>query len=61
MTKASLKKTKQTNKQTKTKKHLIGDGLQVQRFSPLTSKVEAWQYPGRHGTGRSESSTSSCN
>jgi hypothetical protein len=22
-------------------------------------KVEAWQYPGRHGTGRVESSTSS--
>ena len=35
--------------------HLIGTGLQVQRFSALSS----WQHPGRHGTGGAESSTSS--
>jgi hypothetical protein len=29
--------------------HLIGAGLQVQRFSPLSSWWEAWQHPGRHG------------
>jgi hypothetical protein len=31
--------------------HLIGAGLQVQRFSPLSSWQEAWQHPGRHSTG----------
>jgi hypothetical protein len=31
--------------------HLIGTGLQVQRFSPLSSWQEAWQSPGRHGAG----------
>jgi hypothetical protein len=29
--------------------HLIGAGLQVQRFIPLSSRWEAWQYPGRYG------------
>ena len=28
-------------------------------FSPLITKVEGWQYPGRHGTGGAESSKSS--
>ena len=46
MTKASLIK----------KQHLIGADLQVQS---IIIKVRAWQYPGRHGTGRAESSTSS--
>jgi hypothetical protein len=32
-------------------KHLIGTGLQVQRFSPLLIWWEAWQYTGRHGAG----------
>ena len=31
--------------------HLIGAGLQVQRFSPLLSKRKIWQCPGRHGAG----------
>ena len=30
-------------------KHLIGAGLQFQRFSPLSSWWEAWQRAGRHG------------
>lgn len=38
-------------------KHLIGAGLQVQRFSPLSSWWEACQLPGRHGAGGAESST----
>ena len=39
--------------------HLIGADLQVQRFSPLTSRWKAWQDTGRHGTaGRVESSIS---
>jgi len=39
--------------------YLIGAGLQVQRFSPLSSWQEAWQHPGRHGAGEgAESSTS---
>ena len=39
--------------------HLIGAGLQLQRFSPLSSWWEAWQHPGRHGAGEgAESSTS---
>jgi hypothetical protein len=41
------------------KQHLLGAGLQVQRFSPLSLRWGAWQYPGRHGTGRAESSMSS--
>ena len=32
-------------------KHLIGAGLQFQRFSPLSSWQEAWQHAGRHGAG----------
>jgi hypothetical protein len=36
---------------------LIGPGLQVLRLSLLSSRWEAWQHPGRHGTGRAESST----
>jgi hypothetical protein len=36
--------------------HLIGAGLLVQRFSPLLSRQEAWQHPGRHGAGRALSS-----
>ena len=38
--------------------HLIGTGLQVQRFSSLSSRWEEWQRPGRCGTGRAKSSTS---
>jgi hypothetical protein len=42
------------------KGHLVGAGLQVQRFSPLSSWWEAWQHPGRHDAGEgTESSTSS--
>lgn len=33
--------------------------LQFQQFSPLPSWWETWQYPGRHGTGRGKSTTSS--
>ena len=32
-------------------KHLIGSGLQFQRFSPLSSWWGAWQHTGKHGTG----------
>jgi hypothetical protein len=39
--------------------HLIGDGLDFQRFSSLSSWWEAWQHSGRHGVGEcAESSTS---
>ena len=39
--------------------HLIGAGLQFQRFSSSSSRQEAWQCLGRHGTGeRAKSSTS---
>jgi hypothetical protein len=38
--------------------HLIGTGLQILRLSPLSSKWETWQHPGRHGAGGAESSTS---
>jgi hypothetical protein len=38
--------------------HLTGAGFLVLRFSPLSSRQEAWQHPGRHGTGGAESSTS---
>ena len=31
--------------------HLIGAGLQAQRFSPLSSWQEAGQHPGRQGAG----------
>jgi hypothetical protein len=37
------------------RQHLNGAGLQVQRFSPLSSRQEQ----GRHGAGGAESSTSS--
>jgi hypothetical protein len=40
--------------------HLIGATLQVQRFSPLSSKLEAWHLPGRHGTGEGGESSMSC-
>ena len=32
-------------------KHLIGAGLQFQRFSPLSSWQATWQCAGRHGAG----------
>jgi hypothetical protein len=40
--------------------HLIGTALQVQRFSPLSSRWEhgSIQHPGKHGVGGAESSTS---
>ena len=41
-----------------TGKHLIGAGLQFQRFSPLSSWWETWQLPGRLGAGGAENSTS---
>ena len=44
------------------KGHLIGAGLQVQRFSPLSSKWEhdsVWASPGRHGTGKGAESSAS--
>jgi hypothetical protein len=41
------------------RKHVIGAGLWMQRFNPLSSWWEAWQHPDKHGTGeRAESSTS---
>ena len=41
------------------RKHLIGAGLQFQRFSPLPLWQGAWQHTGRHGAGEiAESSTS---
>jgi hypothetical protein len=40
-------------------KHLIGAGLQFQRFIPLSSWWNAWQHAVRHGNGQvAESSTS---
>ena len=40
--------------------HLIGAGLQVQGFSPLSSRWEHGSIQvGRHGAGGAESSTSS--
>jgi hypothetical protein len=39
--------------------HLIGAGLRVQRFNPLSSGQETQQCPGRHSAGGAESSTSS--
>ena len=41
------------------KGHLIGAGLQVLRFSPLSSQQEAQQCPGRPHTRGAESSTTS--
>jgi hypothetical protein len=57
MTKASLIKNKQTNKQKKTTFNwgwLTGSEVQS-----IIIKVGAWQYPGRHGAGGAESSMSS--
>jgi hypothetical protein len=31
------------------RKHVTGAGLQFQMFSPLSSWLETWQHPGRHG------------
>jgi hypothetical protein len=39
-------------------KHLTGASLQFQRFSPLSSRWEAWQHAGKHGSQRAEISTS---
>ena len=38
--------------------HLIGNDLQFQRISSLSSWLEAWQCAGRHGAGGAESATS---
>jgi hypothetical protein len=35
----------------KKKQHLIGAGLQFQRFSSLSSWQEAWHSAGKHGVG----------
>ena len=37
-------------------KHLVGAGLQFQRFRPLSSWWEAWQHAGRHGARGAEGS-----
>ena len=37
--------------------HLIGAGLPLQKFSPLSSWQEAWQHLCRHGPGGAENST----
>ena len=42
------------------KGHLIGAGLQVQCFRPLTTWQEAWQHPGRHSAGEGAESSASC-
>jgi hypothetical protein len=34
-----------------------GAGLQFQRFSPLSSRKETWQCPGRHGAGEGAESS----
>ena len=34
--------------------HLIGSGLHIQRFSPLSLMQEAWQHSGRCGSGKGE-------
>jgi hypothetical protein len=39
------------------RKHLIGAGLQFQRFSPLSPWAEAWQYADRQGAVGAKSST----
>ena len=36
--------------------YLVGAGLQVQRFDPLSSQWKALQHPGRHYVGGAESS-----
>ena len=41
------------------RQHLTGAGLQVLRCNLLSSQKEAWQCPGRHSTGGTESSASS--
>ena len=38
-------------------KHLFGSGLKFQRFSPLSSRWEEWQHPGRHCARGAKSST----
>jgi hypothetical protein len=38
------------------RQQLIGAGLQFYKFSSLSSKQEAWQHPGRHGSGGAKSS-----
>jgi hypothetical protein len=56
MTKASLIK-KQKQKQTSKQKKTFNLGwLTSSEVQPLIIKVGAWQYSGRHGTGRAESS-----
>ena len=37
--------------------HLIGAGLQIQRFNPLSSWQETWQGQGRHGAGEGAESS----
>jgi hypothetical protein len=61
MTKASLIKqtNKQTNKQTTTTTKNISWGwLTGSEVQSIIIKVGTWQFPGRHGTGRAESSLS---
>ena len=41
-------------------KQLIRAGLQVQRFSPLSSWQEAWQHGDRHGAGEEAECSTSC-
>jgi hypothetical protein len=43
-----------------TGQHLIDTSLQVQNFSPLSSRQEEWQHPGRHGAGEGVESSTSC-
>jgi hypothetical protein len=41
------------------RKHLIGAGLQFERFCPLSTWWEVWQHADRHGAGEvAESFTS---
>jgi hypothetical protein len=42
------------------RQHLIGAGLQFQRFSPLSSRQEAWHCSGRHGTGEGTERSVAC-
>jgi hypothetical protein len=44
-------------KETHKRQHLIGAGLQFQRFSPLSSWQNAWQRPGRYGAGEGTESS----
>ena len=39
------------------KGHLIGAGLQIQRFSPLLSWLDTWQFMGRPGAGEGAKSS----